>query len=208
SLVQVGFVGPSARGEQAQNQIHKLTGDYPFLGWHNQLRDEPVFRVVHERLQRHLPRAPAAAVGSWRWDAVSHWGGSLGNLLTHANVGGEVRWSPVLPDDFGSSPTRPAGERTVGPRDAGDSAFATAPTGHGFVALDARWVLWDISLDGNAFKSSHDVDKENFVVDLGYGFAFTRGPWKIVVARFHRSREFRGQKDMPVFGSVSVSRSF
>jgi lipid A 3-O-deacylase len=208
SLVQVGMIGPSARGEPAQDQIHKLTGDAPFLGWEHQLRDEAVFRVLHERLQRHLPRSPPAAVGSWRWDAVSHWGVSLGNLQTHANVGGEVRWGPALPDDFGSSPTRPAGERTIGRRGEGDSAFAAAPTGHAFVAVDARWVLWDISLDGNTFKSSHSVDKEHFVVDLGYGLAFTRGPWKIVLARFHRSHEFRGQKDMPIFGSISVSRSF
>ena len=204
----MGIIGPSARGEQSQNQIHKLTGDDPFLGWHNQLRDEAVFRVVHEQLQRHLPRSPASAERTWRRDAISHWGVSVGNLLTHANAGGELRWGPALPDDFGSSPTRPAGERTIGRRDEGDGAFAAALAGHVFVAADARWVLWDVSLDGNAFRSSHSVDKEPLVVDLGYGFALTRGPWKIVVARIHRSREFRGQKDLPVFGSISVSRSF
>ena len=208
NLLQMGIVGPSARGRQSQNQIHKLTGDDPFLGWDNELGDEGVFRVVHEQLQRHLPRAPAAVGDSWRWDAVSHWGVSVGNLLTHVNVGGEFRWGPSLPDDFGSSPMRPAGERTIGRRGEGRSAFAAELAGHAFLAIDARWVLWDISLDGNAFKSSHSVDKEPFVADLGFGIALTQGPWKIVIARFHRSREFRGQKDLPVFGSVSVSRSF
>ena len=53
TLVQVGIVGPSARGRQAQDTIHKITGDDPFLGWDNQLGDEGVFRIVHERLQRH-----------------------------------------------------------------------------------------------------------------------------------------------------------
>ena len=209
TLVQVGIVGPSARGRQAQDTIHKITGDDPFLGWDNQLGDEGVFRIVHERLQRHrLGAAVPGPVGSWRRDAISHWGASFGNLLTNAGIGGELRWGPTLPDDFGSSPTRPAGERTIGRRGEGVAAFAAGLSGHGFVALDARWVLWDISLDGNAFRDSHGVDKRNFVADLGYGIALTRGPWKLVIARFHRTREFRGQKDRPVFGSISVSRSF
>lgn len=208
SLLQVGIVGPSARGRQAQNGIHKVTGDDPFLGWDNQIRDEGVFRVVHERLHRHLPAARPAKPGSWRRDAISHWGASVGNLLTHANLGGELRWGPTLPDDFGSTPARPAGERTIGRRGDGASPFTPGLSGHGFVSADARWVLWDITLDGNAFQPSHSVDKEPLVVDLGYGVALTRGPWKIVIARFHRSREFRGQKDLPVFGSISLSRTF
>ena len=208
SLLQVGIVGPSARGRQSQDLIHKLTGDDPFLGWDNQLRDEGVFRLLHERLQRHQPRTAAPTDGSWRWDAVSHWGASVGNLLTHANLGGELRWGPTLPDDFGSSPMRPAGERTIGRRSAGRSAYAPGLAGHAFLALEARWVLWDMSLDGNAFKDSHHVDREPLVADMGFGVALTRGPWKFVIARFHRSREFSGQKDLPVFGSVSISRSF
>ena len=83
TLVQVGIVGPSARGRQAQDTIHKITGDDPFLGWDNQLGDEGVFRIVHERLQRHrLGAAVPGPVGSWRRDAISHWGASFGNLLT------------------------------------------------------------------------------------------------------------------------------
>lgn len=208
SLLQVGIVGPSARGQQSQNLTHKVTGDYPFLGWENQLHDEGVFRLLHERLRRHPARPAAPAGGNWRWDAVSHWGVSLGNLLTQANLGGELRWGPKLPDDFGSSPTRPAGERTIGRRREGRSAFAPGLAAHAFLALDARWVLWDMSLDGNAFKDSHRVDKEPFVADLGFGIALTRGPWKLVIARFHRTREFHGQKELPVYGSVSISRSF
>ncbi len=208
SLLQLGIVGPSARGRQSQDVIHKLTGDTSFLGWDNQLRDEGVFRLLHERLQRHQPRPAAAAEGSWRWDAVSHWGVGVGNLLTHANLGGEVRWGPTLPDDFGSNPMRPAGERTGSGRSEGQATLAAGLAGHAFFAFDARWVLWDMSLDGNAFKDSHHVDREPLVADLGFGIALTHGPWKLVVARFHRTPEFRGQKELPVFGSVSLSRSF
>lgn len=208
SLLQVGIVGPSARGRQSQDLIHKLSGDDPFLGWDNQLHDEGVFRLLHERLQRHQPRTATLPDGDWRWDAVSHWGVGVGNLLTHANLGGELRWGPTLPDDFGSSPLRPAGARTMGRGSSDSPADAGALAGHAFFALDVRWVLWDLSLDGNAFEDSHHVDRKPLVADLGFGVALTRGPWKFVIARFHRTREFHGQKDLPVFGSVSVSRSF
>ena len=189
--MQVGIVGPSARGRQAQNEIHKVTGDKPFLGWNNQLGDEGVFRLVHERLQRHPAQATQAR--TLRWDAISHWGASLGNLLTHANLGGELRWGVKLPDDFGSTPTRPAGERTGRghPARAGAAADFAA---HGFASVDARWVLRDISLDGNAFRFSHRVDKEPLVADFGYGFALTWGPWKVVLARVSPHPGIQGSK--------------
>lgn len=203
TLLQVGIVGPSARGRQAQNEIHKLVGDRPFRGWDNQLGDEGVFRLLHERLQRHAPKGRWQPGGDWRWDGVTHWGASLGNLLTHLGAGGELRFGQRLPDDFGTAPVRPAGEYTSRPPPA-DAGFRA----HAFASVDARWVLRDISLDGNAFRASHHVDKQPFVADLGYGLALTHGPWKVMFARFHRTREFKGQRNRPVFGSVSVSRAF
>jgi hypothetical protein len=206
SQLQLGIVGPSARGQQAQNQIHKLTGDTPFLGWENQLHDEGVFSLAHERFRRHASAAQDAGTDGGRWDAVTRWGGAMGNLMTEANLGGELRWGRGLPDDFGSTPTRAAGEpvpggpRIQGPGSSKGSSF------HGFASVDARWVLRDISLDGNTFRRSHRVEKEPLVADFGYGLALTWGDWKIVLARIHRTREFKGQKALPVFGSFIVSR--
>lgn len=199
--LQFGIVGPSALGKQVQNEVHKITGGDKFEGWDNQLRDEPVFRIVHERMRRFAPEQE----GIWSWDAVSHYGGTLGTLTTYANVGGEVRFGRYLPNDFGSTPLRPAGENT-------------APTGsrippdvlgfHMFLTTDARWVLRDITLDGNTFKDSHSVDKRAFVGEYGYGLAFMYGRWKFALARYHSTREFDGQKERPVFGSFTISRTF
>jgi len=206
SLLQVGIVGPSARGREAQDAIHKLTGDKPFLGWDNQLHDEGVFRLLHERLQRHVLSDTGAPSHTGGWDAVTHWGAGVGNLLTHADIGGELRWGPGLPDDFGSTPTRQADGRIEDGGQAPGAGSAGVRSFHGFASIDARWVLRDISLDGNAFRHSHRVDKEPVVADFGYGLALTWGPWRMVLARFHRTREFRGQEDLPVFGSLTISR--
>src|SRR3546814_8984035 len=73
--LRVGIVGPSAQGKQVQNGWHKIIGTERFEGWDNQLHDEPVFQLVHERMRRW----PAVNADGWGWDAIAHWGGSVGN---------------------------------------------------------------------------------------------------------------------------------
>ena len=201
--LQFGIVGPSALGKQVQNAVHKALGDETFKGWDNQLHDEPVFRIVHERMQRYS--AGHACNGTWGWDAIGHYGGSLGNLATYANAGAELRFGLRLPDDFGSTPLRPAGENIAPTRhdNTGDRPFGA----HMFLTSDVRWVLRDITLDGNTFRDSHSVDKRSFVGEVGYGVALMRGRWKFALARYHRTREFEGQRQTPVFGSFTVSRA-
>ena len=196
----LGMVGPSAQGKQVQDAVHSVLGDEKFMGWDNQLHDEPVFKLLHERMQRWPAEGNASG---WGWDAISHWGGAIGNLATYANVGGEVRFGWKLPDDFGSSPMRPAGENTAPTRRGRAEGWSS----HLFVTSDARWVLRDITLDGNTFRNSHSVDKRPFVGDIGYGVAVMRGKWKFALARYHRTREFDGQKETPVFGSFTISRT-
>src|SRR5690606_26347818 len=53
SLLRLGMVGPSARGEQVQNGWHSLIGQDHFEGWDNQIGDEFVVQYVHERSHRH-----------------------------------------------------------------------------------------------------------------------------------------------------------
>lgn len=105
---------------------------------------------------------------------------------------------------LGTAPLRPAGENTSPVRTTAGSNW----NGHLFVALDARWVLHDITLDGNTFKSGHSVDKRPLVADVGYGVAITQGNWRISIARYHRTREFRGQNEIPVYGTITVGRKF
>jgi len=201
-LVGAGMVGPASMAEDVQNGVHDLTGSDRFRGWDHQLRNEPVLGVRYERSRR---------AGKWsigdsglQVDAISHWGGSLGSPMTRVNAGYEVRLGRDLPDDFGSSPVRPAGDNTA------PSATGRAPNGwawHAFAAADGYWSLYDVSLDGNLFHDSHSVDKEPLVADLAIGAAVTWGRWKFALARYFRTREFKGQREIPSFGSFTISRS-
>lgn len=198
----VGMVGPWALGEEVQNAVHELLGDEKFQGWDNQLHNEPVFMLTHERMRR-WPADASENLGGWGWDAISHYGGAVGNLATHVNAGGEVRFGWKLPDDFGSTPLRPAGENTAPTRGGKPSGWSW----HLFATTDAAWVIRDITLDGNTFRNSHSVDKRAVVGTAGYGLAVMRGRWKFALARYHSTREFDGQREAPVFGSFTISRS-
>lgn len=204
SHIRFGVVGPAALGFQVQNGWHKLFGIEQFKGWDNQLGNEPVFQLVHERMLR-LGHEQDWHSRRWGQDTILHWGGAAGNLASHVNAGAEWRFGWRLPDDFGSTPLRPAGENTAPPKSI---RAQNEWRGHLFVTFDARWVINNITLDGNTFKNSHSVSKRPFVADVGYGLVVTKGLWKVAIARYHRTREFDTQKDLPVFGSVTLSKQF
>lgn len=202
--LRLGIVGPSAYGQEVQDAWHDLIGVRHFAGWQHQLRDEPVVQLIKERMRRYAADVEPED-RRWGQDLIVHWGGSLGNFATYLNAGAEWRMGWKLPDDFGSTPLRPAGENTAPTR---KGRIDRGWSGHIFATFDARWVFYDITLDGNTSKDSHSVDSKPFVADIGYGVALTRGKWKVAFARYFRSTEFEGQVDRPVFGSFTVSRKF
>lgn len=203
SHLRLGWIGPSTRGRQIQNWVHKLTGSDPFNGWNNQLRDEPIFQIQHERLRRL--ELPSPGFGGLQQDVIGFVGGAIGNLRTDVNIGGEWRLGWKLPDDFGSSPLNVAGENTAPPiRDSARRNLA----GHLFVTASGSWTLHDISLDGNTFKDSHRVKRKPLGAELGFGISTTWRSWKFTMARHFRTREFEGQKDRPFYGSFTISRQF
>ena len=130
--------------------------------------------LTHERMRRWPGDASVNADG-WGWDAISHYGGSIGNLETKANFGGEVRFGWKLPDDFGSTPLRPVGENTAPTRSGRPGGWSW----HLFATSDAAWVIRDITLDGNTFRNSHSVDKRHVVAYGGYGVAVMYVPLEV-----------------------------
>ena len=149
---------------------------------------------------------PATKLTFCQWEIAARMAGQtvVGRLDRLGCLDSQISFGLRLPDDFGTAPLRPAGENNAPVRVLADFRW----NGHLFVAVDARWVLYDITLDGNTFKSSHSVDKRPFVADVGYGIAVHRGHWRFAFARYHRSREFDGQHEVPVYGTVTLGRHF
>lgn len=198
TTLNVGIVGPSAFAEETQNFAHHVFGGQRFAGWDHQLRDEPVFRLMQQRIHKRTWIGPTAMS-----DVILHYGGSIGNLTTFLNAGAEMRFGRWFPDNFGSAPLLPVSENTapsIGP------VYSERLRLHGFAALDVRYVINDITLDGNTFKDSRSVDRKEVVADLGIGIAAHWGNWKIAFARYFRTREFRGQDANPELGSITIRR--
>lgn len=200
--LRLGIVGPSAQGEAAQDSFHHLFGRARFRGWDNQLRDEPLLQLAHERAWRHRPEASSSGLG---WDRTWFAGGAIGSPSTHANAGVEFRFGKNLPDDFGSNPMRLAGDGTAPVQ---RSAGGTGWDWHFFASLEARAVAHEVTLDGTLGEDSHSVESRAGFAELGLGVVLTHGPWRLAGGHYRRSREFSGQREAPVYGSVSLSRRF
>lgn len=201
--VNLGVVGPAALAQEAQDFVHDLRGFDRFNGWDNQLRNELGIQLVYE----HKNRVYRRQLGSgWQQDAILHAGGSLGNVATYLNTGGQYRIGRNLPADFGTSALRPGGDNSV-PAPVNNGQNGSAWGVHGFVSMDGRWVLQDIFLDGNTFRDSHSVDKRALVGDLSVGIAANFDRWKVSYATVWRSKQFKTQNGTHSYGSLAVSYS-
>ncbi|MCC5807527.1 MAG: lipid A deacylase LpxR family protein [Opitutales bacterium] len=202
--VSLGVVGPLARGKHFQNFVHRRRGLPEAQGWDNQIGNEPGINLIGERKIR---RNIIGTGERWGMDGIVHFGGSLGNVFTYLNAGTTVRAGWNLPQDFGASLIRFAGDSNA-PAASEDVRFREGAWGANlFAGFDARAVFRDITLDGNTFRDSHSVDRRPIVGDFYTGFALVRGRWKFSYAQTVRTRTYENGR-RHIFGSINVSRTF
>ncbi len=196
--LQLGVVGPLSMAEETQKFIHDFKSFFIPNGWNNQLRNEPGLVLTAERRWRAWQ---AGRARGWGAAAITRLGATLGNVATHANSGLEVRLGWNLPDDFGVSRIRPAGDSgpAAGAGTGGQTRAYLFGTGEG------RLVLRDIFLDGNTFVSSHRIDKRPLVGDFAMGLCLAHGRYSISFAHIYRTREFDHQPQAHTYGSFVLS---
>jgi hypothetical protein len=148
-LLQLGVVGPSSMADDVQFQVHEFVEAPRPAGWRNQLHDEPGLVVGFRRDFRafHDPDWPFGLES----DFEGHYEARIGNVETSARVGAQLRLGANLPRHFGSA--------IAGP-DAGRQRI------HGTVGVTGRWLVRDVFLDGNTFRHSQSVDRNDFVADF------------------------------------------
>ena len=197
--LDLGIVGPSARGEDIQNGFHQLIGVDEANGWDNQLQDEFGYALIYERKWRNLWEHRGTGLGV---DFIPHFGLSLGNIATFANLGATFRVGKDLPNDFGAPRIRPSlpGSNFFLPRDRFGWYL--------FAGVDGRAVAQNIFLDGNTHKDSLSVDKEVLVGDVQAGLVFNLGRMRLSYTYVIRSREYEEQEHSDRFGSIGLSFKF
>ncbi|MDB2415045.1 lipid A deacylase LpxR family protein [Rickettsiales bacterium] len=198
-VLTLGIVGPSALGEEAQNTAHRLNNYSEAQGWANQLKDEPGIMLTYEKKWRNIYEFSPFG---WAVDATPHMGGSIGNVYTYASTGAVFRFGYDLPSDYGPPlilPSLPGSDFFNPSKNLGWYLFA---------GIEGRAVAHNIFLDGNTFRDSHSVNKNNFVGSLQGGVAFTFGDARLAYTHVYRTEEFDEQTEPEMYGSFSLSWRF
>jgi len=204
--VTLGVVGPESLGEQVQKEVHEHleNADDP-KGWDNQLDFEPGLILSWGR------RWPYGLNGNWmqemggyRMRAEPHVNVTLGNVYSYIGSGINVTIGP----DYKAIQDTPPRVRPAMP---GSGYFETPAQGWGwylFGGLNGRLIGRNIFLDGNSFSGGPSVDKHYLVGDANLGAALTWGDYRLSYAINARSKEFYGQDEAAVFGSLTLSTRF
>jgi hypothetical protein len=198
--LNLGVVGPHAFAKETQDFVHDARLIDRFEGWGNQLKDEPGVLLMFERKWRGKPQK--IFTKELELDFVPRVGGSIGNVLTHVNVGGAVRLGYNIPHDFGP----PGLIKGIQPLDS--RKLPGVWSLYGFAGAEGRVVARNIFLDGNTFANSHSVDREPLVADFSFGVACEYEKFRIAYTSVLRTPEFEGQDGYTSFGSISVSYQF
>jgi hypothetical protein len=214
--ITLGFIGPLALGRQTQNLVHDMIGAERFLGWDNQLKNEPALQLAMDRKFRDY-RSDGAIQPGFSTDSIRSLGLRLGNIETSANVGIEGRIGWNLPNDFGTYPIRPGAENrppsaaSIHNQRANARSEPTRPrtVAHLFGTLEAKLVAHDFSLDGNLFRSSHSVTRRPLVSQAAVGVSvhglIAGHGVRLAIVRVFRTREFKEQLSSHAYGSVALS---
>lgn len=201
--LHVGVVGPSALGEQVQNNVHRLLGIDRSAGWATQLKDEPGVNLILNRQWRLSWPLDGENPRSLSWSVVPSVAVSLGNVQTSAATGVIVKFGSKLDADFGPQRLRPAAVGSAFFRHDGEWRWYV------LAGVEVRAIAHDIFLDGNTWRESRSVNKKYFVGDGILGAVLIMPRARLTYTHSFRSQEFDGQNNRMVqFGSISLSVPF
>jgi hypothetical protein len=203
--LNLGVVGPAARGQQLQNIVHRLADDRDPNGWDNQLSDEPTVQLFVRRRYR----LPVHAL--WTQVQRPNFGVellpkaelALGTVHRYAEGGVTLRAGWKLPDDFG----------------AGEIQELASATGlddprrgwgvYGFASAAGRIVEHNLFLAGNSFTDSHSVEEETLFgrVRAGLALQYRGVDWLFegVFSQSFLTEAFEQQDSGDAFGQLRVS---
>lgn len=195
--LQIGIVGPSAKGEFIQNNVHDEIGSPEARGWDNQIRDEIGVVLAYDKRLRSIARLGDDDLGL---DLTPNFGATVGNVHTNARAGLTLRVGQDLRNDFGPPRVRPSqgGAGYFNPID--DFSWYV------FAGVEGRVVGHNIFLDGSLFdKSSPSVDSNRFVADFQGGAVIQYGSTQLALTYVERTDEFKTQDERQRFGALSLS---
>jgi hypothetical protein len=194
--MDLGIVGPDALARQVQTWFHAHTSE----GWNHQLPDEFGFALKYGRgWLIPLPSSEQRYV-----DIIPQAGLSAGNVDSSFRAGTMLRAGWNLPDDFGAQPIESVIATSGGRSESQGGRWSF----YAFTGVEGKAVLRNEFLDGNMFRDSVSIDKENWVGEWRVGVAAVFDRVELTYTHIFRTREFRIQPEGQAFGSFSLKVNF
>ncbi len=201
--VNLGVVGPYSLAENAQKFWHSIVeADWP-MGWHEQIKNEPGIIISYNHTERLLRRDLS---NSFSTDLLASAGADLGNVMSQGVVRSFWRFGFNMPYSFEANRMDNSNGTDVAwrPTDA-------SPDWHCYMYAGgaARFVGYDITLNGNTYRNSRSVTPNWFVAEAMVGIS---SRYKMIQADLNwtlRSSEFTAQEYCPhMFWTLSVKVFF
>jgi hypothetical protein len=201
--LEIGMVGPSAMGRQAQRGIHQILGAPDPQGWDSQLEDEFAFAVSYERRWSSLRYFTDMVPGGLEGVLSPNVGATLGTLRTEARAGLTAQIGYRILNAYEIGPPR------VRPALSGAGYFDHEPFSWSiFAGFQARGVARNLFLDGNTYRDSASVEKKEFVVDGQAGVTLQFGDFRLAYTYVTRTEEFETQTEPQDFGTIALQVRF
>lgn len=186
--IGLGVRGPAAQGESATRLVHRVV-PAPFVDWS---------REGANRLD-----AQAVAVRTHALDALRvHYGAVLGNHVTFAHAGLEVRAGRGDPLGFDTPVLRHAATPPLGWSGAVNPGWSV------FAGASARAVARNELLDEGYREGGPAPERRDGVLRVAAGFSAANAWGAVVFAVAQESREFAQQRVPHRFGSLTVHVPF
>jgi lipid A 3-O-deacylase len=206
----LGIMGPSSLGQNAQEMIHHMIGDPVPVGWVNQIHDEPEFSIKYDRRWRSqevriLDQVPVA------FQLIPGAGLTAGSLKDEVNLGVLVRLGYNLPDDFGPGElANPADFTSNDPCACLDffDKFLEKQSFYVFVRPAGRFVAHNALLQGDNWRHDDRVtvnpERAIFAVQFGFGWRVLKH-FEFVYVCTYESAEFVGQRGWDGWSSLQFT---
>ncbi len=156
--LMVGASGPASLAGPNQMAIHRLIHDTVPQGWDNQLSNELLLNlsIAGKRKLLRLGGGGGAAL-----DLALGGEAALGNFLTHASAGLELRAGINMPGGFAPLP----GAVALGMHQAASlpAARPSGPSLQAVLALRGTALAHALLWDGNTLADSHRVERRAFI---------------------------------------------
>ncbi|PWM30780.1 MAG: hypothetical protein DBX55_04215 [Verrucomicrobia bacterium] len=186
--VNLGVVGPISLAEDAQKFFHSIIGATWPMGWHDQVKNEPGIEIGYNHSERLLR---FGGHRGWASDFIGSIGADLGNVKTQGQLRALARFGYNVPYSFDPNRIDAAGGNDVEwiPEDG-------RPDWHLYFygGGAARFVAYDIALDGNTFADSRWVVPKWLVGEVLAGVSARYGRFEADLNYTLRTAEFNHQK--------------